>query len=74
VYNRPGPRFRAANTVLVIVASTALFHAMFYEKSGKPLVSEKSGKEPALRMAVWDKARIIIALSLQGCAAGKCQY
>lgn len=37
VYNRPGPRFRTAHYVVLIVISwTALFHAIFYRKGLKP--------------------------------------
>ena len=37
VYNRPGPRFRTAHfVVLIIISWTALFHAIFYRKGLKP--------------------------------------
>lgn len=36
-YNRPGPRFRTAHyIVLIIIAWTALFHAIFYNRGGRP--------------------------------------
>jgi len=36
-YNRPGPRFRTANyIVLVTIAWTALFHAIFYKRGRRP--------------------------------------
>lgn len=37
VYNKPGPRFRTAHyVVLIIIAWTALFHAYFYRQGRKP--------------------------------------
>jgi Domain of unknown function (DUF3644) len=37
VYNRPGPRFRTAQyIVLITMAWTALFHALFYRKGKRP--------------------------------------
>ena len=37
VYNRPGPRFRTAHyIVLIIISWTALFHAIFYKRGKKP--------------------------------------
>ena len=43
VYNRPGPRFRTAHyIVLIVMAWTALFHAIFYKKAVKPWY-KKSG-------------------------------
>lgn len=37
VYNRPGPRFRTAHfLVMVIIAWTALFHAIFYNRGRRP--------------------------------------
>jgi len=37
VYNKPGPRFRTAHyVVLIIIAWTALFHAHFYHQGRKP--------------------------------------
>ena len=46
VYNRPGPRFRTAHyIILIVLAWTALFHAMFYRKYIKPWYKKK-GKEP----------------------------
>ena len=36
-YNRPGPRFRTAQyVVLIIIAWTALFHAVFYHRHRRP--------------------------------------
>lgn len=41
-YNRPGPRFRTAHyIVLIIIAWTALFHAMFYKRHIKPWYKKK---------------------------------
>ena len=46
VYNRPGPRFRTAHfIVLIVIAWTALFHAIFYRKRKKPWYKKK-GKNP----------------------------
>ena len=46
VYNRPGSRFRTAHyIVLIVIAWTALFHAIFYRKGAKPWCREK-GKNP----------------------------
>jgi hypothetical protein len=46
VYNRPGPRFRTAHfVVLIVMAWTALFHAIFYRKRRKPWYKKK-GKNP----------------------------
>ena len=46
VYNRPGPRFRTAHyIILVVLAWTALFHALFYRKGIKPWYKKK-GKNP----------------------------
>jgi hypothetical protein len=37
VYNRPGPRFRTAHyIVLIIISWTALFHAIFYKRKENP--------------------------------------
>jgi hypothetical protein len=37
VYNKPGPRFRTAHyVVLIVIAWTALFHAYFYHQGRKP--------------------------------------
>ena len=42
VYNRPGPRFRTAHYIILIVLSwTALFHAIFYKKAIKPWYKKK---------------------------------
>ena len=47
VYNRPGPRFRTAHyIVLIIIAWTALFHAMFYKKGIKPWYQKRKGANP----------------------------
>ena len=36
-YNRPGPRFRAAQyTIFIVIAWVALFHAIFYRRGKKP--------------------------------------
>ncbi len=41
-YNRPGPRFRTAHyIVLIVIAWTALFHATFYKKGTKPWYKKK---------------------------------
>jgi len=46
VYNRPGPRFRTAHyIILIVIAWTALFHAIFYRKRRKPWYKKK-GKNP----------------------------
>lgn len=42
VYNRPGPRFRTAHyIVLIVMAWTALFHALFYKRHKKPWYQSK---------------------------------
>ena len=42
VYNRPGPRFRTAHyIVLIVMAWTALFHAIYYRKRTKPWYKKK---------------------------------
>lgn len=47
VYNRPGPRFRTAHyIVLIIIAWTALFHAVFYKKGIKPWYQKRKGANP----------------------------
>ena len=44
VYNRPGPRFRTAHyVVLIVMAWTALFHAIYYKRSENPW-HKKKGK------------------------------
>ena len=49
-YNRPGPRFRTAQfVVLIIMAWTALFHAIFYRKSRRPWYRRTTGTGTALR-------------------------
>jgi Protein of unknown function (DUF3644) len=46
IYNRPGPRFRTAHyVILIVLAWTALFHAIFYRKNTKPWYKKK-GKNP----------------------------
>jgi uncharacterized protein DUF3644 len=41
-YNRPGPRFRTAHfIVLIVIAWTALFHAIFYKRHVKPWYKKK---------------------------------
>jgi hypothetical protein len=46
VYNRPGSRFRTAHyIVLIVLAWTAFFHALFYKKNSKPWYKKK-GKHP----------------------------
>lgn len=46
VYNRPGPRFRTAHfIVLIVLAWTAGFHAFFYKRSQKPWYTKK-GNQP----------------------------
>ncbi len=45
-YNRPGPRFRTAHyIVLIVMAWTAALHAMFYRKGTNPWY-KKTGKNP----------------------------
>ena len=44
VYNRPGPRFRTAQyLVLIIIAWTALFHAIFYRRGRRPWFRQRTG-------------------------------
>jgi hypothetical protein len=46
VYNRPGPRFRTAHfIVLIAMAWTAFFHAVFFRKNIKPFYKRR-GKNP----------------------------
>ena len=43
VYNRPGPRFRTAQyLVLITIAWTALFHAIFYRQGKRPWYRRKT--------------------------------
>lgn len=51
VYNRPGPRFRTAHyLVLFTIASTALLHAIFYNRGQRPWYRRKtSGSGRAVR-------------------------
>ncbi len=43
VYNRPGPRFRTAHyIVLIVMAWTALFHAIFYKQRKNPWYQGKT--------------------------------
>lgn len=45
VYNRPGPRFRTAHyIVLIVMAWTALFHALFYQRGVNPWYKRREGK------------------------------
>lgn len=45
-YNRPGPRFRTAHfIILIVMAWTAVLHAIFYKKRVNPWY-KKSGKNP----------------------------
>jgi hypothetical protein len=49
-YNRPGPRFRTAQyVVLIIMAWTALFHAIFYRKGRRPWYRRTAGTGNAFR-------------------------
>lgn len=50
-YNRPGPRFRTAQyLVLIVIAWTALFHAVFYKQRKQPWYrSKKSGTGRGVR-------------------------
>jgi hypothetical protein len=50
-YNRPGPRFRTAQfIVLISIAWTALFHAIFYRKGRRPWYRRKgSGSGTGIR-------------------------
>lgn len=42
-YNRPGPRFRTAQfIILIVIAWTALFHALFYQKGRRPWFRKQS--------------------------------
>jgi hypothetical protein len=42
VYNRPGPRFRTAQyLILIVIAWTALLHAIFYRRGIKPWYKSK---------------------------------
>jgi hypothetical protein len=42
-YNRPGPRFRTAQfVILIVIAWTALFHAVFYRKGRRPWFRRQS--------------------------------
>jgi hypothetical protein len=44
-YNRPGKRFRTAQyLVMIIIAWTALFHALFYRKNVKPWYKSRNGR------------------------------
>jgi len=44
-YNRPGRRFRTAQyLVMIIIAWTALLHALFYKKAVKPWYKKKNGR------------------------------
>lgn len=42
-YNRPGPRFRTAQyLVMIVIAWTALFHAIFYRRGRRPWYRRKT--------------------------------
>ena len=42
-YNRPGPRFRTAQYIVMItIAWTGLFHAIFYKKRRNPWYRKKT--------------------------------
>lgn len=44
-YNRPGKRFRTAQyLIMIIIAWTALFHAIFFRKNIKPWYKSKNGR------------------------------
>lgn len=44
-YNRPGRRFRTAQyLVMIVIAWTALLHALFYKKSVKPWYKKRNGR------------------------------
>ena len=44
-YNRPGKRFRTAQyLIMIIIAWTALFHAIFFRKNIKPWYKAKNGR------------------------------
>lgn len=50
VYNRPGPRFRTAHyVVLIVLAWTAIFHAIFYKKRVNPWYKKPGGKPKGYR-------------------------
>lgn len=51
VYNRPGPKFRTAHyIVLIIMAWTALFHGYFYSSGRRPWYRKRtSGRGKAIR-------------------------
>lgn len=43
-YNRPGPRFRTAQyIVLITIAWTALFHALFFRRGRRPWYTSRTG-------------------------------
>lgn len=50
-YNRPGPRFRTAHyLVMIVIAWTALLHAVFYKRGRRPWYRKKtSGKGRGVR-------------------------
>ena len=44
-YNRPGKRFRTAQyLVMITIAWTALFHAIFYRQNKKPWYKKANGR------------------------------
>lgn len=68
VYNRPGPRFRTAQyLVMIVIAWTALFHAIFYRRGRRPWYRKKtSGAGTGVRYIKvdgepkhWDLARCL---------------
>jgi len=68
VYNKPGPQFRTAHyIVLIVIAWTALFHAIFYKRGRRPWYRRPgSGTGRAIRYQRidgepkhWDLARCV---------------
>lgn len=55
-YNRPGPRFRTAQyLILIVIAWTAVFHAIFYQKRKRPWYRLKASTSgPGIRYAKVD--------------------
>ena len=50
VYNKPGPHFRAAHyIVLMTMAWTALFHAVFYRRRVKPWYTQRTASGRGIR-------------------------
>ena len=49
-YNRPGPRFRTAQyLVMIVIAWTALFHAIFYKRGFRPWYPKRPGTRQGIR-------------------------